>query len=137
MSGVFVRILALIRLQKLGASIFHTIVFNMRMLPFKEAIQLPFILFGRVSYSECVPYKSGEERIRRIGKSRLKFNSWQIGRLTYHLSNSNQITRLAVKGTLILGERGKFYNGSNIEVQEGGELKIGTGTVVGSYSRII
>ena len=38
---------------------------------------------------------------------------------------------------MILGERGIIYNGANIEVQQGGELKIGTGSVIGSYSRII
>ena len=134
--SIILRFKALLKYVSEGANLLSTICFNFKILPFDEAIHLPFILYGKVDYHECTrAHEQGGIRCCHCGK--LKFGSWKIGCSTYHLSNSNQITRFAVKGTLILGERGKFYNGSNIEVQEGGELEIGTGTVVGSYSRII
>lgn len=136
MSKLIKGIIALVRLRKSGAQICRTIVFNLRMLPFREAIHLPFILYGKVLCNECTPYESGGG-IRRVSKERLKFNSWQIGYPVYHLEATNIATKLIIKGNLIVGERGRIYTGSCIIVQPNAKLQLGTGFSICTYSRLI
>lgn len=106
------------------------------MLPYKEAIHLPFVLYGRVKFDECVPYSYGGG-ICRISQERLKFNSWQIGYPVYHLEAYNLTTKIIVKGALSVGERGRIYNGVCLIVRPDAELRIGTGFSICSYSRLI
>lgn len=130
------RISALVHLKKSGVQICRTIEFNLKMLPFREAIHLPFILYGKVLYGECVSYKSGGG-IRRKCNKRLKFNSWQIGYPVYHLEATNMATKLIVKGILMVGECGRIYTGSCIIVQPNAKLQIGTGFSICTYSRLV
>ncbi len=123
-------------LKKKGANLFSTIWFNFKMLPLDEAIHFPFILYGIVRFDECTPYRSGGG-VRRHSGSKLLFKSWAIGRKTYHLANSNSITRIVVKGELFVGDRGTIYNGASIIVHPDAVLTIGTGSVISTYSRII
>lgn len=127
---------SLIRVKKSGASILRSIHFNLVMLPFKEAIRLPFILYGKVLYDECVPYKSGGG-FHRLLSERLNFNSWQIGYPVYHLEASNLTTKLIFKGRVFVGARGRIYSGASVIVQPKALLSLGTGFSICSYSRLI
>lgn len=82
-----------------------TIYVNFRLLPFKQAIHMPILLYGKVNISGC----TGQVVIKRmIHFGMLRFG---ISRGGFYGTTASVYSRFCVKGTLILDEREQIGGG--------------------------
>lgn len=103
------------------------------MLPFKEAIRLPIWLYGKVDISK----HSGQ--IKWLPNTKLHTGGWRIGSSKCILNGvgvRQEITVLALEGTLILGEHGYITNGCRMYIKKGATIEMGDFLYVGEHFRI-
>lgn len=127
----------MIRLKRIfrAANWWKTILFNFRLLPFRDAIHIPILLHGPVDISGC----SSNARIQWIGR-RPHFANWEIGYARDNRVNYTcypLTTRLNIKGTLLLGERGLISAGSLISIDSNARLVLHNNFFCNLYTRII
>lgn len=105
------------------ANVWKTVFVNFRLLPLKEAFRLPIHLFGRVCINECI----GGGKIVLSSQRKPHFGAWKVGDMldqTNGVGIQPHITRLAIHGTLVLGEYGWISNGCSIYVASNAYLSL-------------
>lgn len=113
----------------LKLNILKTLLFNFKLLPFKEAVHLPILLFGKISISE----NTGKLRLNEV-----KFGTVRIGYHPHRLYGKdycNSLTRISIRGVLNIGKRVTISNGCFIKVEEKGILSIGNYVYVGPNTK--
>ena len=103
---------------------------NFKLLPFKQAIHLPILIYSKTIFrnlSGSVIYRGGVEPfVIRIGND------------TCYPATSRPQTIWDIRGTMILNGRISFIQGTYILVAEGATLEIGSkGTVLGTNTKIM
>lgn len=117
------------------ANVIKTIIFNFRMLPLKQAVRLPIWLFGRIDIGkrmEC-------GKIFFSSQTPLHFGGWQIGLNIDFLAGINthpNQTVFVISGILVLGEHGRFANGTLTHVKQNAILSIGDNFLINYSSKI-
>jgi len=103
--------------------------FNFRMLPFKQAIKLPFDFYhsikfenlgGQVAISSTSPLKRGMIKIGAQGSD--MFN--------------RECTSLDLRGNLLVGNAVTIGTGTVIRIEENGSLEIGNSVAIGARSML-
>ncbi len=102
-------------------NIFKTLAFNIRLLPLREALHLPILIFGKADVSLC------KGKIEWIKGKRPAFGSWTFGRINqFHINQAPLLSVYAIENILRLGDRGEIGNGSSLLVLRKGILSIGS-----------
>lgn len=110
-----------------------TILFNFSILPFKQALRLPIWLYGKVDISK----RSGQ--IKWLPNTKLHTGGWRIGSSKCILNGvgvRQEITVLALEGTLVLGEHGYITNGCRMYIKKGATIELGDALYAGEHFRI-
>lgn len=110
-----------------------TILFNFRMLPFREAKHLPIWLYGKVDISHCCG-----KILWLHGTPPRKSGSWKIGDGSWALDDHlcPNLSIIDIRGELILGEAGVIHNGIKMRVL-GGKLTLCDNIYIGDNSKIL
>lgn len=114
-------------------NIIKTIIFNFKMLPFKQAIKLPIFLFGKVYIEES----SGKIILdnARLGMVRIGHTTWHE---LFGKHYTYQTSILKIQGTLkIAGNFLEIGNGCAIAVQPHGVLSLDGQVGIGPHFRIL
>lgn len=126
---ILIIILNIIKLSfKLNLS--STIYFNFKVLPFKQAIKLPFHFFGKTEFANLT------------GKFIIECDDLHFGMIVFGgkhevVISSNIPTRIFNSGIIKFQSTAKFARGINIMVWNHGVLSFGDNFSIGSLSRII
>lgn len=116
-----------------GANLYKTVIFNFRMLPFKEAICLPIWLYGKVDISRSTG------SIHWTNPTKVHTGGWRIGQAICVLNGTNisrDVTILSIQGVLKLGEHGHIMNGCHMYVKCGSVVELGDRVVIAEHIRI-
>lgn len=118
--------------NKLKVNWLKTIIFNFKMLPFKQALLLPIILYGRIDISGCcgkVILK--EEKIHHgmafIGSTVFHFGKW---------GECSNLTMLTICGRFYLGEKSRIQNGCIVYVAKGALLELDDFASIGPNNEV-
>ena len=114
----------------LKLNLIKTLFLNFKLLPLRDAICLPILLFGKISISEC----TGNIELLKV-----KFGTLRVGYFPHRLFGldyCNSLTRLSIKGKMIVGENVFIGNGSFIKVEEKGILSLGNDVKIGPNTRM-
>lgn len=120
--------------QLFKANILQSCIFNFKMLPFRDALHFPILLYGKVSLPKCsgiIVWTSGHRPIT---------GAWRIGEHFYTDSFYGcrpYTTVLSIRGILELGGGGFINNGCMIEIGQNGKLAIGNQVLLNSNILII
>lgn len=118
--------------NKLKVNWLKTIIFNFKMLPFKQALHLPILLYGRVDISGCTGNVI-------INADKIYHAMAFIGSVVYYFGksglNSNK-TLITIKGTLKLGKYCRINNGSAVFVDINALFEMGDYATIGVKSEI-
>lgn len=113
----------------LRLNIIKTLYFNFKVLPFRQAIKLPFFLYGRVYLFDLSGKVIIEEDNLRRGMIRIGykwFDLWPTSFLP---------TQIQVLGTMVFKGAAVFSGGTNVNVQsKDGKLILGKNVVIGGGS---
>jgi acetyltransferase-like isoleucine patch superfamily enzyme len=112
-----------------NVNLLKTILFNFKLLPFRQAIYLPIFLYGRVSLNKT----SGSVSVALLHPGIVKIgltNSQNFGR------DTSQKTKLNVSGSLTFGRGVLISNGTQIYVKKGATLTLGDDVHIGPLSKI-
>lgn len=115
-----------------GGNMIKTVMFNFKLLPFNEAIHLPIFLYGEVDISQCTG------QIKWITSNYPEMGSWIIGQSDCRVNGfgNYNVTRIAVLGTLILGETGRISNGCRVYIRKEAIVQLGTNFLLNDNGRI-
>lgn len=116
-----------------GANCYKTVLFNFRMLPYKEAMRLPIWLYGKVDISRSTG------SIQWIDSHNIHAGRWKIGDAICTLNgtkSSNDVTIVAIQGVLKLGEYGHISNGCRIYIKADAEVELGTNVFLNEHIRL-
>lgn len=114
----------------LKLNLWSTIYFNFKVLPFRQAIKLPFHFFGKTDFANL----SGKFIIQT---KELHFGMIVFGGKHEVVISSNVPTRIFNSGIIEFKSEAKFARGINIMVWNHGLLSFGDDFSIGSLSRII
>ncbi len=111
-------------------NLIKTIYFNFKVLPFEQAIKLPFHFYGKTDFANL------------SGKFTLSSNKVHFGMIVFGgkhevVISPNQATRIYNSGEIVFCDNLKFARGINIMVWDNGNLSFGENFSIGSLSRII
>lgn len=109
-----------------------TIIFNFKMLPCKQAIYLPIILYGKVDISGCVG------RVI-LNSERVHHKMAFIGCTVFHFGKygvCSNLTMLTICGTLHLGEKSRIQNGCTIYVAKEAHLELEDFATIGPNNEV-
>lgn len=110
-----------------NANVLQSCVFNYKMLPLREALHFPILIYGKAKLINCtgrIIWKDGK---------RPQTGAWQIGKINHTIELSRfqpYTTIISIKGNLVLGSWGWFGNGGIIDVDKNGECLLGSGVGV-------
>lgn len=126
--GILTRIRLIVRvLVKLN--LFKTLYFNFKVLPFHQALKLPFHFYGRVDFAKLTgTFSIGTE---------VQFGMIIFGGKHEVVINPQNPTRIHNSGHIHFDGRAVFAKGVNIMVWENGRLTFGNNLLMGSLNRII
>lgn len=114
----------------LKCNLLKTIVFNVKMLPLRQAAKLPILFFGKVSFRSL----NG----KAIIKGPVYTGMIKIGVKDEYVDTSRSETIWTINGTIKFSGPVKFCRGSYVLVAKGAELKIGTsGVFIGAHLKIL
>lgn len=123
------KILPLIK-ELLKTNLVTTIWFNLKVLPFKQAIRFPFFIYGRFLLRSFDGSVSINSRVIRPGMIK-------IGKRNWYVSTSIARTIWTVNGDLVFHGTTKFLHGSYLLVARGARLEMGIRGMMGSNVHII
>lgn len=109
-----------------------TIMFNFRMLPFKKALFLPIVLYGKIDIRQCTG-------CIELQSEKLSFGQWKIGQnfcFVNGMYTCYNYTYMAIAGLLKLGDKGRISNGCHISVQENAVLSLGDDFYISANARV-
>ena len=116
-----------------GANWYKTIIFNFRMLPFKEAALLPIWLYGKVDISRSTG------SIQWMNPTKVHTGGWKIGQAICLLNGTNihcDVTIISIQGVLKLGEHGHIMNGCHIYIKDGSVVELCDWVVFSEHIRL-
>ena len=111
-------------------NLIKTLWFNFKLLPLKDAVRLPILLFGKINISEStgsIELKDSRPGIMRVG---------YFPHRLFGLNYCGSLTRISIKGKMIVKGTVKIGNGSFIKVEESGILSLGSDVEIGPYARL-
>ena len=111
-------------------NLFKTIYFNFKVLPFNQALRLPFHFYGRTDFVNL----SGEFKIMTPD---IHFGMIVFGGKHEIVISSNLPTRIFNSGKIEFNGYAKFARGINIMVWDNGNVSFGENLSIGSLCRII
>ncbi len=123
------RILNILLLFLKVKSPFKTIIINFKLLPFKQAIRMPILIYGNAVF------RSLKGKIILKGK-KIYPGMISIGAYNWHPGQFTPVT-LTIDGTIYIEEYCGIGMGTYILVAEGATLKIGPHTIIGSNNKIM
>lgn len=126
----FIRRLIIIFSTLIKINILKSVYFNFKVLPYKQAVKLPFHFYGKTDLDDI----SGEFVILN---SKLYFGMISFGGKHEIAVKSNKPNRIYNKGKIVFNGSGKFGMGNNVVVLENGILTIGYNFAIGSETKII
>ena len=97
--------------ELLRANTLKTIIFNFRMLPWRQAMRLPILLYENVDFQ----LTTGKIVFLHDTET-LHFGDLQIGQSLYYPAKRGMTTTIIIQGRLEVGHRIKFRNGSTIHI---------------------
>ena len=113
-----------------NCNIIKTLYINFKLIPFKQALKLPILIYGKMSF------RSMKGKI--IIDSAIYPGMIRIGRNDWYVTTNTPQSTWILNGTLKFKGRINIYHGSYIVVSNNGYLEIGTnGTFIGSNSKIL
>ena len=109
-----------------------TILFNFEMLPFRQAIHFPVVLYGKMDIKDC---KSG--RVELI-TPRVRFNMCSIG--SHHFWSTHiyhpQWTQLIIYGTMRISEGCRIGNGCCVSIKSNAIFEMKACSILGANSKV-
>ncbi|MBK8600721.1 MAG: acyltransferase [Flavobacterium sp.] len=126
LSIIFLNVLKL----SVKLNLWSTIYFNFKVLPFHQAVKLPFHFFGKTDFADL----SGKFIIQA---KEVHFGMIVFGGKHEVVISSNVPTRIFNSGIIEFNSNVKFARGINVMVWNNGVLSIGDNFSIGSLSRII
>lgn len=118
----------------LQANWLKTFYLNFKLLPFRQALRLPILLYG--AFDICVG-RSAKINIKAGGG---RFASVMIGNSYSRMCGKNirpHLSHLAILGTLnLLGKTIFIGNGCNITIEKGASLSIGNNVYINNLTKI-
>ena len=128
--GRFLKIIWFVFKTALKLNLFKTIYFNFKVLPFGQAIKLPFHFYGKTDFAEL----SGQFK---LSAAEIHFGMIVFGGKHEVVITSNVPTRIYNSGTIEFSGHALFARGINIMVWDNAKLAIGGNFSIGSLCRII
>ncbi len=106
-----------------------TIIINFRLLPFKQAIRFPILIYGGVVFRSLTGKMIINSDKIRPGMFRIGSNSWHPGPISPCI--------LTIDGTLIVEQDTAIGMGTYILIAKNATLSIGNKSIIGSNNKII
>ncbi len=103
----------------LKTNLFKTIWFNFKMLPFKQAVKLPFFIYGRMTM------RSTKGTIVLDIGGQVHPGMVKVGKNDYYIATSVQRTIWNIRGTLVIQGNTRFMMGSYLLIADHATLTIG------------
>ncbi|MCR4966090.1 MAG: acyltransferase [Bacteroidales bacterium] len=103
----------------LKTNIFYTLWFNFKMLPFKQAVKLPFFIYGQMTM------RSKKGKIVLDTNGEIHPGMVKIGKNDYYIATSVQRTIWNIRGTLVIQGNTRFMMGSYLLIADNATLTIG------------
>lgn len=109
-----------------------TIIFNFKMLPFRQALYLPIMLYGRIDINGCngkiiLNAEKVHHGMAFIGCTVFHFGKW---------GECSNLTMLTICGTLHLGEKSRIQNGCTVYVAENAHLELEDFATIGPNNEV-
>ena len=118
--------------ELLRANTLKTIIFNFRMLPWRQAIRIPILLYENV---DC---RLSTGKIIFLHDTRsLHFGDLQIGQSLYFPAKRGMTTTLIIQGTLEVGHRVKFKNGSTVHIAPNAVCRLNDKVTFGERANLV
>lgn len=93
------------------ANVVQSIIFNFRMLPWRQAIRMPILL-----YEKCDVSQTTGKIVFNQASGKLHLGDFSVGQSLYSPITSNNTTIIIIHGVLELGHRVKIRNGGTLHV---------------------
>ena len=100
----------------LHTNVFKTIWFNFKMLPFRQAVKLPFFIYRNVHFRDL----SGEVEVNKV-----HFGMVKVGYSLHYVATSVPMTEWTIRGKLVLNGPTRFFQGTYLLICDKATLTCG------------